>query len=300
MADEKNTPINPGDSNWITRQYLDSLLVELRQIGTDLPSTALTLYGHTFSTPVMMAALSHLDNIYENGMVEMAKGAARANAVMWAGMGDEAELEAITATGAKTIKIVKPYADEKMILDRLRHAEAHGALAVGMDIDHSFGRGAKYDVIHGLPMEPKTLDQLKRYKDATSLPFVIKGVLSVRDAQLCAEAGMGGIVVSHHHGIQSYAVPPLQILPDIVKAVGGQFPIFVDCGIASGMDVYKSMALGATSASIGRKIMEYLRADGAAGVEKGINLFTAELATVMARTGVADLASFDASVIWHT
>lgn len=299
MADHNNTPMHPGDSNGINRRYLDSLLVELRQIDTDLPDTALTLYGHTFSTPIMMAALSHLDNVYPNGMVEMAKGAAQANAVMWAGMGSESELERITATGAKTIKIIKPYAEEEAIFRRLRHAEACGALAVGMDIDHSFARGGAYDVIHGIPMAPKTLSQLKAYKAATSLPFIVKGVLSVRDAQKCMDAGLDGIVVSHHHGIQAYAVPPLQILPQIAEAVGRAFPIFVDCGIDSGMDVYKAMALGATSVSMGRKIMESLRAEGAAGVEASVRSFTAELATTMARTAVTNLSAFDPSVIWH-
>lgn len=299
MAEETKEAIRAGDSNRITRAYLDSLLVETRLIDAVLPSTELTLYGHTFSTPVMTAALSHLNSTYPDGMVEMAKGAAAANAVMWAGMGDEAELEAITATGAKTIKIVKPYADESLIFSRLRHAEACGALAVGMDIDHAFGHAGGYDHVLGFDMTPKTLDDLKRYASATSLPFIIKGVLSAQDARRCVEAGMQGIVVSHHHGIQAYAVPPLQILPRILEAVDGRFPVFVDCGIASGMDVYKAMALGATAASIGRKMMEYLRTDGAAGVERMIRQATGELATVMARTGTKDLASFDASVLWN-
>src|SRR5690554_4929665 len=99
--------IKPWDSNQITREYFDSLLVEMRHIDALIPSTKLKLYGETFDTPIMMAALSHLNKVRENGMVEMAKGAHAANAVNWAGMGDEAELDAITATGARTIKIIK-------------------------------------------------------------------------------------------------------------------------------------------------------------------------------------------------
>lgn len=299
MEKTDKTGVRPGDSNRITREYLDSLLVETRLIGSVLPCTELELYGHTFSTPVMMAALSHLDSCRPNGMVEMAKGAAAANAVMWAGMGEDTELEAITATGAKTIKIVKPYADEELIFHKLRHAENCGALAVGMDIDHAFGRGGDYDTVLGYPMEAKSLEQLQRYCAATSLPFVVKGVLSVQDARYCLEAGAGGIVVSHHHGIQDYAVPPLRILPDIRKEVNGRIPVFVDCGISSGMDVFKAMALGASAASVGRKIMEYLHVSGAAGVEQAVHEMTGELATVMARTGTKNLLSFDSSVIWR-
>lgn len=61
------------DSNQITREYFDSLLVEMRHIDAVIPSTKFELYGETFDTPVMMAALSHLNNIRENGMVEMAR-----------------------------------------------------------------------------------------------------------------------------------------------------------------------------------------------------------------------------------
>ena len=71
-----------------------------------------------------------------------------------------------------------------------------------MDIDHAFGRGGAFDTVLGYPMEAKSLEQLQRYCAATSLPFVVKGVLSVQDARRCLAAGAGGIVVSHHHGIR--------------------------------------------------------------------------------------------------
>ena len=80
--------------------------------------TGLELFGEQFSTPVMTAALSHLGNVRENGMVQMAEGARLAGAVSWAGMGDEKELEDITATGARTIKIIKPYVDNDYILKK--------------------------------------------------------------------------------------------------------------------------------------------------------------------------------------
>ena len=94
------TDYNAWDSNEITREYFDSLLLEMRHIDTVIPSTKLELYQEVFDTPIMMAALSHLNNIHEHGMAEMAKGAYATNAVNWAGMGDEEEHEEITATGA--------------------------------------------------------------------------------------------------------------------------------------------------------------------------------------------------------
>lgn len=290
---------NPWDSNQITREYFDSLLVEMRHIDAVIPSTELELYGEIFDTPIMMAALSHLGNVRENGMVEMAKGAQAANAVNWAGMGDEADIEAITATGARTINIIKPYADNDYILRRIEHAEQCGVLALGMDVDHSFGGNGKYDVVLGEEMRPKSLTEITEFIKSTKLPFIIKGVLSEQDAYKALEAGAKGIVVSHHHGIMNYAVPPLYILPKIAKVIDHQIPIFVDCGIMSGMEVFKALALGADAVSAGRVIMEPLKMNGSEGVKAQIIKMTEELAGVMARTCSRDIKHIDPSVICH-
>jgi 4-hydroxymandelate oxidase len=229
----------------------------------------------------------------------MAKGAHAANAVNWAGMGDEAEIAAITATGARTINIIKPYADNDYIFRRIEHAERCGVLALGMDVDHSFGGNGKYDVVLGEKMTPKSLTELKEFIKSTKLPFIIKGVLSEQDAYKALEAGAKGIVVSHHHGIMNYAVPPLYILPRIAKVINRQIPIFVDCGIMSGMDVFKALALGADAVSAGRVIMEPLKKNGSDGVKELILKMTEELAGVMARTCSKDINHIDPSVIWH-
>lgn len=295
---EQKNKYRAGDSNQITREYFDSLLLELRYIDSILPSTTLELYGETFSTPVMTAALSHLNNCRPNGMVEMAKGAFAANAVLWCGMGEEEELEAMTATGARTIKIIKPHADNNVIFQKIEHAEKCGAMAIGMDIDHSFNGKGQYDTVLGLPMTSKSLDEIKSFIRATKLPFIIKGVLSEQDTFKCIEAGAKGIVVSHHHGIQDYAVPPLMILPKLVKVVDHCAPIFVDCGVTSGIDVFKALALGATAVSIGRELMNSLTESGAEGVQKRISEITGELSGVMSRTCSPDIAHIDSSVIW--
>lgn len=289
---------NAGNSDRITREYFDSLLLEMRHIDNKKPDTAFQLYGEQFETPIMMAALSHLHNVRENGMAEMAKGAHIAGAVNWAGMGDKEELERITATGARTIKIIKPYKDNDEIFERIEHAEKCGVMAVGMDVDHAFAGNGEYDNVFGNEMRPKTMEEIRGFIEATKLPFIIKGVLSERDAYKAMQAGARGIVVSHHHGIMEYAVPPLKVLPAICKVIGGQIPIFVDCGIMSGMDAYKALALGATAVCAGRVIMEPLRQNGAEGVRDAVQRMTAELKGVMAKTGCATLSDMDASVIW--
>ena len=287
-----------GDANYITRQYFDSLLIEMRHIDSVIPDTTLKLYGETFATPIMMAALSHLNNHHEDGMVEMARGAKAANAVMWAGMGEDDELERITATGAKTIKIIKPYADNDDIFHKIEHAEKCGCIAVGIDVDHSFSWKGEYDVVRGLPMTGKSLEEIKQFVKSTKLPFIIKGVLSTQDAQKCVEAGIQGIVVSHHHGILDFAVPPLMVLPEIIKVIDGKMPVFVDCGVESGYDVFKAIALGASAVSAGRVVMPPLAENGADGVKSLVQNMTAQLAGAMARTCSHDISQINASLIW--
>jgi len=286
-----------GDSNRITRDYFDSLLLEMRHLDGREADTGFSLYGEDFATPIMTAALSHLDKVHENGMAELAKGAAMAGAVNWAGMGDDKELSEITGTGAKTIKIIKPYADNKLVFDRIQHAKGCGVLAVGMDIDHGFDSRGRYDRVQGYDMKPKTLEEIREFVRAAEIPFVIKGVLSEKDAYKSLEAGARGLVVSHHHGIMDYAVPPLMILPDILKVTGGRIPVFVDCGIVSGADAFKALALGASAVCAGRVLLKSLEAEGAGGVCKEIGRMNDELKGIMAKTGCYDLSHMDKTVI---
>ena len=285
-----------SNSDKITRDYFDSLLIETRYLDAVLPTTEMTLFGETFRTPMMTAALSHLQNTTQNGMTIYAQAAAQSGAVHWVGMGSDEELEEIVATGAKTIKIIKPHADNREVLRKIEHAVRVGCIAVGMDIDHAFNSEGGYDNIFGLPMKAKTTDELKEFVEAAGVPFIVKGVLSPHDAEKCLKAGCAGIVVSHHHGIIQYAVPPLMALPDILSVTDRSIPVFVDCGIESGMDAYKCLALGATAVSVGRHLMPLLK-NGAEAVSQRINEMTAELAGVMARTGVSDLGHMDSTVI---
>ena len=285
-----------ANSDKITRDYFDSLLLETRYVDSVLPSTKLELYGRTFDTPIMTAALSHLHNTAANGMVVYAQAAVKANAVHWVGMGEDKELEDIVATGAATIKIIKPHEDNKEVFRKIEHAVGAGCFAVGMDIDHAFNATGGYDKVFDLPMKAKTTEELHDFVQAAGVPFIAKGVLSTQDAERCLKAGCKGIIVSHHHGIMSYAVPPLMILPEIMQVVGKEIPVFVDCGIESGMDAYKCLALGATAVGVGRHLMPLLK-EGADATAARMKEMTAELAGVMARTGVKDLAHFDKSVI---
>ena len=284
----------------VTREYFDRMMLEMRLMDSVVPRTTLELYGKTFETPVMTAALSHLGTFHPelpSGMVQYAMGAQKSGAVHWIGMGSDQEFEAVTATGARTIRIIKPYAREEKIFEMIRCAERCGALAVGMDIDHMFDLKGDPDVCMGEPMAVKSSKEIQRYVESTKLPFLVKGVLSVQDAEKCMAVGAQGIVVSNHGGRLNGTLPPLAVLPAIAAAVAGKIPIFVDWGVCSGMDAYKALALGATAVSVGGHLIPYLKKGGEEAVAARTRQMTEELKGVMAYTGVGSLQEFDASVI---
>ena len=293
-----------GDSNRINREYIDSLQIEFRHIDTDIADTTFTLFGETFQTPIMTAALSHLNNVYPNGMVEHAKGAYDAGAIHWVGMGQDdnpnRELSEIVATGARCIKIIKPFYDNDVIFEEIAHAKACGVLAVGMDLDHAMHRNGGYDVVVGHKMKSKSFTELCEFVRYAEIPFIVKGVLSETDASKCLVAGVQGMLVSHHAGIMNYAVPPLRILPNIAKLVNKQVPLFVDCSIHNGMDAFKALALGASGVCVGKAVMEQLKAKGAAGVTSKIEEATRELQGVMGFTNCKKLDEIEEGIIWKS
>ena len=291
--------VHPRNSNDITREYFDSLLLEMRHIDAVLPDTTLNLFGETFDTPIMTAALSHLNGCHPDGLIEMARGAKAANAIAFSGIGPDEEIEGITATGARAVSIIKTYADDSIIFRKIALAERCGCIAVGMDFDHGFNGKGEYDNLAGQQMCGKSLDNLKQYVAATKLPFILKGVLSVQDTLKCIEAGVKGIIVSHHAGIMASAVPPLLILPKIAEAAAGRLKIFVDCGVQNGYDAFKALALGADAVCVGRPLMHPLSESGAEGVKNTILEYTAELRGVMARTCSPSITQIDKGLVWR-
>ena len=290
---------NPADSNEITRAAFDRILMKTRYISSELPDLSFRLWGRTFSTPIATAALSHLDGLRPHGTRELALGAKEANAINFMGMESrEGELADVMEAGAATVRFIKPHAKDEDVLSRVAEAKRLGVFAMGMDIDHAYNGSGGYDTVEGLPMKPKSAEQLKSYIDAAEgIPFVIKGVLSAFDAEKCMEIGASAIVVSHHHGIMPYSVPPILVLPEILSVTGGKIPVFLDCGIASGADVYKALALGADAVCVGRDLMPPLKEKGAAGVAERIRTLTGELAALMARTGFHTLDELDDSCL---
>ena len=286
-----------GNSNRIAREYIDSLRIETRYLDSTNPTLDFTLYGESFASPIMTAALSHLDHFMFSGAAEaLARGARDAGTVLWYGMAENEEIERLSAIGARMIEIIKPYADRDLIYGKIEHAQKLGLLAVGIDIDHPFGDDGGPDVVDGLEMASLRTAELADICKASRLPVIVKGVLSIRDADRSLSAGARGLVLSHHNNRIEYAVPPMALLPEIA-AMAGQTPLFIDCEIRTGMDAFKALALGATGVCIGRPLMTAIRDDRDNGVRDYLLKANRELGKAMAYTGCTDLGRMDPTVI---
>ena len=289
-----------SDANEINEQFMDSIFFEQRLIDSVKADIKTTLFGKEFSMPVAMPAFSHLGH-YSNrplsGLEEYSIAAKECNILNFCGMMENDGFKKIMDVNPTTVRIVKPYADNGKIRDQLAFAESIGAFGVGMDIDHIFGNTG-YDICMGEEMAAQTSDMLKSYIDSVKIPFIVKGVLSVEDALKCAQIGAKGIIVSHHHGRLPYAAPPMMVLPEIKEALKGKdVTIIVDCGVTSGSDVYKALALGADAAAVGRSMLPFLEKDGSDGVCEYIESVGNELRFVMSATGFKKVADIDDSAL---
>jgi L-lactate dehydrogenase (cytochrome) len=128
--------------------------------------------------------------------------------------------------------------------------------------------------------------------------LILKGILDVEDAEIAAKTGAQAIVVSNHGGRQLDGAPSsIEVLPEIVDAVGSQVEVMFDGGIRTGMDVMRALALGAKSCMIGRAYAYGLGAGGQAGVTEAINVLAKELLTTMGLCGVNTIAEIDDKVL---
>jgi isopentenyl diphosphate isomerase/L-lactate dehydrogenase-like FMN-dependent dehydrogenase len=126
-------------------------------------------------------------------------------------------------------------------------------------------------------------DDLKALRDIWPGKLVVKGLLHPDDAAKSIEHGADGIIVSNHGGRNCDAAPaPIEVLPDIVKAVGGRTTIIFDSGVRRGSDVVKALALGAKMVLIGRSTLYGTAAAGAAGATRALDIYRGEISRGMA------------------
>lgn len=286
-----------GNSDELVRAYLDRFGIEWRMLETEQATTECTLFGKKLATPIMLGGLAHYHKLQPGGAPEYAKAAVKMNTAMWTGYCDDTDLRKVVAVGAPAARIFKPFADRDITLRAMQHDKAAGACAIAMDVDHAYNKKGYYDEFFEKPLAPQTRESLSEYVQSSDLPFYVKGILSVRDAVMCAEAGVAGIVISQHQNMFPWAVPPVKVLPEIRKEVGDKMTILVDSGLHDGYDVFKALAWGADGVFTVRPMMPIFKEQGWEGVANRLETMTNELRICLSRTGAKDIYHIDPEVI---
>lgn len=146
--------------------------------------------------------------------------------------------------------------------------------------------------------QPLTWELMKRLRDATKMELFVKGVMNPDDAAMCVKLGYGVYVSNHGGRNEDTSASTIAALPDIVAAVKGKVPIFVDGGFRRGMDIVKALCLGATMVGFGRPWMWGLGAFGEAGVDKVIDIVKKEVVAAMQQVGAASLKDLKSNIVY--
>ena len=144
-----------------------------------------------------------------------------------------------------------------------------------------------------------TVEDIDWLRSVWKGPIIIKGIQNVEDAKAVAKLGVQGIILSNHGGRQfDRGQIPLEILPEVVKAVGNEVEVYIDGGIMSGLDALGAIALGAKAVFIGRAYLYGAMANGEAGVEQVIEIMRREFENGMALTGATNIAEVRKNGAW--
>jgi 4-hydroxymandelate oxidase len=280
------------------RRYLDSLFFKPRFFNPSRVDTSFDIFGLKLRAPIFCSPLSGFTELSNTAVTDIAIGLRNAGSLLMIGIGGSSELQSAIDTGVPVVKIIKPYKSTELIYKKLKDAETRGCVAVGMDIDHFYGASRGDTVDMAEVFAPQDTGILRQLVASTKLPFIIKGVLSVQDAEEAVRIGASAIIVSTHGSASiEFVIPSTIALTDIVKAVGDRITVLVDTGFKNGNDVLKVLALGAKAAGFASSIFLAWGAGESHGVENLINQITAELARTMAATGCSSLSSVNRSII---
>lgn len=274
------------------RVQMDTL-VEKRPI-----DTSLSLFGKNFQYPFFAGPVGAVNMHYGDSLNDVSyndilvSSCAEFGIAAFTGDGMDSNVmmaatEAIKKAGGLGIPTVKPW-NVEMVREKMALVKDAGAFAAAMDIDAA---GLPFLKNFNPPAGSKSVEELREIVEAAGVPFIVKGIMTVKGALKAKEAGAAAIVVSNHGGrVLDQCPATAEVLEEIAKAVDGSMKIFVDGGIRSGTDVFKALALGADAVIIARPFVTAVYGGGREGVEVYIQKIGSELADTMAMCGVSSLS----------
>lgn len=269
--------------------------------------TSVQLFGKTFRYPFFAGPVGAVNLHYGDAYNDMTYNEALVSACADAGIaaftGDGTNPEVVRAAAAAIrakdgagIPTIKPWNFET-VQEKLALVKEAGAYAAAMDIDAA-----------GLPflknMEPpagaKSVEEMREIIQAAGLPFIIKGIMTVKGAVKAKKAGAAGIIVSNHGGrVLDQCPATAEVLENIVEAVGDSMKILVDGGIRTGVDVFKALALGAHGVLIARPFVTAVYGGGAEGVQAYVDRIAGELQDTMEMCGAYSIGEISRDMVWR-
>ena len=267
--------------------------------------TSFQMFGKTFAYPFFAGPVGavnlHYGEKYNDAAYNevLVQACAKAGIAAFTGDGTDPEVmraatEAIRSAEGLGVPVVKPW-NEQTVSEKMKLVHASGAFAVGMDIDAA---GLPFLKNMMPPAGSKSMEELRKIIKAAELPFIVKGVMTVRGALKAKEAGASAIVVSNHGGrVLDQCPATAEVLPEIAAALDGSITILVDGGIRTGTDIFKALALGADGVLIARPYVTAVYGGAAEGVEELTARLGAELKDTMAMCGAHSLAEITADMV---
>lgn len=267
--------------------------------------TTFRLFGREFAYPFFAGPVGavnlHYGDKYNDASYNDILVSACAAAGIAAFTGDgvnpdvmKAATDAIRAAGGIGVPTVKPW-NPGTVSEKMELVRESGAFAAAMDIDAA---GLPFLKNMTPPAGSKSAEELAGIVKDAGVPFIVKGIMTVKGALKAKEAGAAAIVVSNHGGrVLDQCPATAEVLPEIAEAVGGSMVVLVDGGIRSGTDIFKALALGADGVLICRPFVTAVYGGAREGVKELINRLGAELKDTMAMCGAHSLGEITADMV---
>ncbi|XP_075559368.1 uncharacterized protein LOC142590855 [Dermacentor variabilis] len=311
-------------------RFRPRMLVDVSRV-----STTTTLLGQSVSMPVGFSPSAMHQLAHPDGEIGTAKAAEEAGTVMILSSMSTISLEEIRRSAPNCILWLQTYLykDRALTESLVKRAAAAGFSAIVLTADSPvFGQKVmankyrfhlpthlRFGTLEGsLPtatvknhpdfdafvddlISPSVAwSDVAWLRNLSGLPVVMKGVLTPAAAIKCHQSGAAAIIVSNHGGRQLDGTPAsIDVLPEIVEAVGGRLEVYLDSGVRTGADVARALALGARAAFIGRPVVWGLAYNGKSGVSTVLDIYRSELERTLRLLGCPDVTELTPELVVH-
>ena len=282
--------------------------------------TRLELFGQKLDFPILLAPVAGQGRMHTRAESEAARGASAAGATFVISTFANSRVDEISraARGRAWFQLYVQR-DRGVTKDLVQRAEAAGCTALCITVDSPVvpmrdrekrlgirppysgaSRGGRVSPLYADAIDSTvTWETVGWIRSFAKTPVLIKGILAPDDARRAAAEGLNGVIVSNHGGRNLDTTPAtIDALPAVVEAAGERMAVLLDGGVRRGTDVLKAIALGARAVLIGRPYVWGLVVDGAAGVQRVIDILRDELETAMGLCGATSLDKIGRQLLW--